>query len=108
MKAMATGSDSAFAPVETAPPLLMVHWLLVAEPALPGVTLPRRESKQGRGHKGFEIRGDPFMTFPEAARRRDFTVNAIGWDPLTEAYDDPFDGRGGDYSHTHSIWVAPG
>lgn len=22
-------------------------------------------------------------------------------------FDDPFDGRTGDYSHTHSIWVGP-
>ncbi len=57
------------------------------------VALPRRESKRGRGHKGFEVRGDPFMSLEDAARRRDFTVNAISWDPLTDAYEDPFDGR---------------
>ena len=57
------------------------------------VALPRRESKHGRGHKGFEVRGDPFMSIADAARRRDFTVNAIAWDPLTGDYDDPFDGR---------------
>ena len=33
------------------------------------------------------------MPFDEAARRRDFTVNAISWDPLTGEYLDPFDGR---------------
>jgi tRNA nucleotidyltransferase (CCA-adding enzyme) len=58
------------------------------------VALPRRESKSGRGHKGFEVRGDPSMSIEEAARRRDFTINAISWDPLTGAYEDPFDGRG--------------
>ena len=58
------------------------------------VALPRRESKIGRGHKGFEVTGDPHMTPREAARRRDFTVNAISWDPLTGAFEDPFDGRG--------------
>jgi tRNA nucleotidyltransferase (CCA-adding enzyme) len=57
------------------------------------VALPRRESKTGRGHKGFTVEGDPSMTFEEAARRRDFTINAIGWDPLTNEYLDPFDGR---------------
>ena len=41
------------------------------------VALPRRESKSGRGHKGFEVHGDPSMSFEDAARRRDFTVNAI-------------------------------
>ena len=58
------------------------------------VALPRRESKSGRGHKGFEVRGDPSMSIEDAARRRDFTINAISWDPLTDAYEDPFDGRG--------------
>ena len=57
------------------------------------VALPRRESKSGRGHRGFEVIGDPFMSIEEAARRRDFTVNAIAWDPLTGEYEDPFDGR---------------
>jgi len=57
------------------------------------VALPRRESKRGRGHKGFDVQGDPFMSIEEAARRRDFTVNAISWDPLTGTYEDPFDGQ---------------
>jgi tRNA nucleotidyltransferase (CCA-adding enzyme) len=57
------------------------------------VALPRRESKKGRGHKGFEVQGDPTMTFEEAARRRDFTINAIGWDPLEDRLEDPFGGR---------------
>lgn len=57
------------------------------------VALPRRESKQGRGHKGFDVQGDPSMTLAEAARRRDFTINAIAWDPLTDAYEDPTGGR---------------
>src|SRR5450756_1094703 len=58
------------------------------------VSLPRRESKTGRGHRGFTVSGDPALSFQEAARRRDFTINAISWDPLTEEYVDPFDGRG--------------
>ena len=58
------------------------------------VSLPRRDSKAGRGHKGFIVVGDPDMMIEEAARRRDFTVNAISWDPLTADYFDPFDGRG--------------
>jgi tRNA nucleotidyltransferase (CCA-adding enzyme) len=57
------------------------------------VSLPRRESKVGRGHKGFEVHGDPDMSPREAARRRDFTINAIAWDPLAGEYVDPFDGR---------------
>ncbi len=58
------------------------------------VSLPRRESKSGRGHRGFEVTGDPAMPVAEAVRRRDFTINAIAWDPLTEEYVDPLDGRG--------------
>ena len=57
------------------------------------VSLPRRESKSGRGHKAFDITGDPSMTVEEAGRRRDFTINAIAWDPLTDEYLDPFKGR---------------
>ena len=57
------------------------------------IGLPRRESKTGHGHKGFIVKGDPSMSIADAARRRDFTVNAISWDPLTDAYEDPFDGR---------------
>jgi tRNA nucleotidyltransferase (CCA-adding enzyme) len=57
------------------------------------IALPRRESKSGHGHKGFAVAGDPHISFEEAARRRDFTINAIGWDPLTDEYLDPFKGR---------------
>ena len=56
------------------------------------VAMPRRESKQGRGHKGFAIEGDPFMSLAAAARRRDFTINAIAWDPLTHEFEDPAHG----------------
>ena len=58
------------------------------------VSLPRRESKIGRGHKGFRVEGDPALSFAEAARRRDFTINALSRDPLTDEISDPFDGRG--------------
>jgi hypothetical protein len=37
-------------------------------------------------------------------------VLLVGYDEDGRAelhFDDPFDGRPGDYSHTHSIWVAP-
>ena len=57
------------------------------------VSLPRTESKQGRGHRGFVVTGDPWMSEKEAARRRDFTINAIAWDPRRDQYIDPFRGR---------------
>lgn len=57
------------------------------------VSIPRRERKTSRGHRGFTVEGDPSMSFAEACRRRDFTVNAILKDPLTGAIEDPFNGR---------------
>jgi tRNA nucleotidyltransferase (CCA-adding enzyme) len=57
------------------------------------VSLPRRERKAGRGHRAFFIEGDPSMSYEEAARRRDFTVNAVLEDPLTGDIIDPFGGR---------------
>lgn len=57
------------------------------------VSLPRRERKTGRGHRGFIVEGDPSMSIEEAARRRDFTINAILEDPLTGEILDPFGGR---------------
>lgn len=57
------------------------------------VSLPRRERKVGTGHKGFVIEGDPGMSFEEACRRRDFTINAILRDPLTGEIIDSFNGE---------------
>jgi tRNA nucleotidyltransferase (CCA-adding enzyme) len=57
------------------------------------VSLPRRERKIGRGHKGFIVEGDPAMSFAEAARRRDFTINAIMKDALTGEIVDRYGGQ---------------
>lgn len=56
------------------------------------VSLPRRESKTGRGHRGFTVEGDPQMSVAEAARRRDFTINALMCDTLTGELLDPYHG----------------
>lgn len=56
------------------------------------VSLPRRESKTGRGHRGFTVEGDPQLSIADAARRRDFTINAMSWNPLTGETLDPFHG----------------
>ncbi len=56
------------------------------------VSLPRRESKAGLGHRGFEIRSDPHLSYAEAAARRDFTINSMAADPLTGELIDPFRG----------------
>ena len=56
------------------------------------VSIPRRESKTGLGHKAFDILSDPHMTPKEAAWRRDFTINAMAYDPVIEELIDPFSG----------------
>ncbi len=42
------------------------------------VALPRRESKNGLGHKGFDVEAIADLPPREAFARRDFTINAIG------------------------------
>ena len=56
-------------------------------------SLPRRDSKRGPGHRGFDVAPDPSLDFAEAARRRDLTINSIGIDPLTGEVLDPHGGR---------------
>jgi tRNA nucleotidyltransferase (CCA-adding enzyme) len=57
------------------------------------LSLPRRDVKLGVGHRGFEAVSDASMSFKEAASRRDFTINAMGFDPLTTQLLDPFGGQ---------------
>ncbi len=47
------------------------------------ISIPRRDSKTGVGHKGFVVEGDPNMLVRDAAKRRDFTINALALNPLT-------------------------
>ncbi len=56
------------------------------------IALPRRESKVGPKHTDFVVEGDPWMSHEEAASRRDFTINAISFDLLTDELIDPFNG----------------
>jgi tRNA nucleotidyltransferase (CCA-adding enzyme) len=56
------------------------------------VSIPRRESKSGTGHKGFVVQSDPAMSIEEAGRRRDFTWNALAADPMTGEVFDYFNG----------------
>lgn len=57
------------------------------------ISLPRLDSKQGSGHRGFTVQGDPNLTFKEASRRRDFTVNAMGIDLQKYTLLDPWGGQ---------------
>ena len=56
-------------------------------------SLPRRESKTGAGHRGFAVTPDPTLSDAEAAARRDFTINAIAYDPMAGTIIDPHHGR---------------
>lgn len=56
------------------------------------IAMPRREHAVGKGHRDFEIEVDPFIGTREAARRRDFTVNALMQDVLTGEVIDHFGG----------------
>jgi len=58
------------------------------------VALPRRDSKAGPGHRGFAVTGDPGLPLAEAARRRDFTINAMYFDDATGELLDPWGGQG--------------
>ncbi|MGD1031331.1 MAG: polynucleotide adenylyltransferase [Opitutaceae bacterium] len=55
-------------------------------------SLPRRESKTGAGHRGFAVAPDPSLGDGEAAARRDFTINAIAYDPFSGETIDPCGG----------------
>lgn len=57
------------------------------------VSIPRRDSKVGPGHRGIAVTGDPTMSIAEAARRRDLTINAMMWDLVAEELVDPYGGR---------------
>lgn len=56
-------------------------------------SVPRRDSKLGTGHKGFEISFDSAIDPKEAASRRDFTINSLMYDPRTDEVLDFFHGQ---------------
>jgi tRNA nucleotidyltransferase (CCA-adding enzyme) len=56
------------------------------------VNVPRIDNKVGVGHDGFECDFDPMMTVEEAARRRDFSINALAIDLRTGEVVDPYGG----------------
>jgi len=55
--------------------------------------MARIESKQGVGHKEFEIKTDPQITIEQDLARRDITINSIAKNVLTQEIIDPFNGR---------------
>ncbi|PHR54790.1 MAG: polynucleotide adenylyltransferase [Arcobacter sp.] len=57
------------------------------------ISLPRTEIKTGKGHKGFHIQTNAQLDYTTAAKRRDFTMNSIGYDIKTDFFLDPYEGR---------------
>ncbi len=56
------------------------------------IAMPRSERATGRGHRDFAVCVDPFIGEEKAARRRDFTVNALMQNVLTGEILDFFGG----------------
>jgi len=56
------------------------------------INVPRKDNQVGKGHKGFHAALDPTMNVKEAARRRDFTINTLAYDPFTDAIIDNWGG----------------
>lgn len=56
------------------------------------IAMPRSEVATGRGHRDFAVFVDPFIGERKAARRRDFTINALMQDVLTDEVLDFFTG----------------
>lgn len=56
------------------------------------VSVPRRDVKTGAGHRGFDVVPAPDATLAQAAARRDFTINALMYDPVREEVVDSFGG----------------
>ena len=56
------------------------------------ISIPRRDNKVSKGHKGFVVEGDPTMSPKEAAYRRDYSMNSVAWSPYTGQLVDPYNG----------------
>jgi hypothetical protein len=56
------------------------------------VALPRTEQSTGTGHKDFDVQADPNLPIEDDLRRRDFTVNAMAYNPREQKIVDPYGG----------------
>jgi len=57
------------------------------------IALPRTEIKAGHGHVGFTVQSDPFIMPEQASLRRDFTINAMMFDAIEDAWLDLHNGQ---------------
>lgn len=71
------------------------------------IAMPRREIATGRGHRDFTVCVNPFLGTKKAAERRDFTINALMQDVLTDELIDHFggiaDSRNGLIRHVNDL-----
>lgn len=56
------------------------------------ISVPRKDSLVGAGHRGFEVEMDSSLSVEEASARRDFTMNALTWDYRYNTMIDPHNG----------------
>lgn len=64
----------------------MKHWDI-------DFSMPRKDQKTGKKHTDFEVYIDPYLSPKDAAKRRDFTCNALMQDCLTYEILDFFHGK---------------
>jgi len=70
------------------------------------IAMPRSEIKNASGHKGFVINADPNLDIYQASLRRDFTINAMMFDPLHQTFIDHHGGAD-DLQHKRLKHVSP-
>lgn len=67
------------------------------------ISLPRKDSKSGDGHRGFDVEVTPDLSMEDAAGRRDFTINALYYSHRDQQVKDPHGGladyRSGELRH---------
>jgi len=56
------------------------------------ISIPRTETTTGNKYTDFKVTPDPNLTLEQAGKRRDITINAIYYNPLTLQIIDPFNG----------------
>jgi tRNA nucleotidyltransferase (CCA-adding enzyme) len=56
------------------------------------ISIPRTETTTGQNYTDFKVTPNPSLTVEQAGKRRDITINAIYYNPITKQINDPFNG----------------
>jgi len=56
------------------------------------ISMPRNEKSTGLKHTDFKVDFKRYMSYKQAAKRRDFTINSIGYMPIYRVILDPLNG----------------